>query len=368
MTARQRFVAAAVIATALAFGARRGEAHKPITSPYTFNEHVFPILEARCLQCHAPGGAAPMALTTHAETVPWGESIRMELIAGHMPPWPVLTSPARFRNAGALSGRELNILLTWASGGTPVGDANRTPAYTSPSGWPLGDPDLALQMASPFTLGADQQEAVAEFGIATGTTETRWLRAIDLRPGTPAIVRSATVSIGNQLLALWLPGERPVPLDGGHGWRLPAGAELRLRVRYRKTWEYGQKEMTDRTTVGLYFTGGPSRDVQSLALTPGTSTVAADSRALAVHADPALGDVELRAVAVRPDRSREELITLRPRPEWARRYWFAEPIALPRGTRIELTAKPVSAVLPPGATVAPSASKAAPRLFLDVLR
>src|SRR5688572_28861137 len=106
---------AAVILAAVALHAPPGHAHKPITSPYTFNEHVFPILRQRCLQCHMAGGAGPMSLATHAEAVPWGESIRMELIAGHMPPWPVTSAPGRFRHAGALTGRELNVLLTWAS-------------------------------------------------------------------------------------------------------------------------------------------------------------------------------------------------------------------------------------------------------------
>jgi hypothetical protein len=44
----------------LALSASSGEAHKPITSPYTFNEDVFPILRDRCGRCHVAGGAAPM--------------------------------------------------------------------------------------------------------------------------------------------------------------------------------------------------------------------------------------------------------------------------------------------------------------------
>ena len=57
------------------------DAHKPITSPYTFAEDVLPILRERCATCHVAGGPAPMPLTTVEETVPWGESIRLELIA-----------------------------------------------------------------------------------------------------------------------------------------------------------------------------------------------------------------------------------------------------------------------------------------------
>jgi hypothetical protein len=41
---------------------------------------------------------------------------------------------------------------------------------------------------------------------------------------------------------------------------------------------------------------------------------------------------------VRPDGSRAPLIRLNTRPDWDRRYWFDQPIALPRGTRVEVTA------------------------------
>ena len=47
-----------------------GRAHKPITSPFTYNEEVFPILRDRCARCHVPDGVAPMSLMTYEDTVP----------------------------------------------------------------------------------------------------------------------------------------------------------------------------------------------------------------------------------------------------------------------------------------------------------
>ena len=92
---------------AVALASTRGNAHKPITSPYTYNEDVFPILRDRCGRCHVSGGVAPMSLMTYKDAFPWGESIRTELIAGHMPPWRVDNAVSMFRNARPLSGREL---------------------------------------------------------------------------------------------------------------------------------------------------------------------------------------------------------------------------------------------------------------------
>src|SRR4051794_39701620 len=109
MWTRARCGAAVLAGAVLAYGVT-GEAHKPVTSPFTFNQHVFPILRDRCGACHVSGGVAPMSLMTHAEAVPWAESIRSELIAGHMPPWPVDMPRDRFLNADTLTARELNVI------------------------------------------------------------------------------------------------------------------------------------------------------------------------------------------------------------------------------------------------------------------
>src|SRR5688572_1149239 len=173
-----------------------GVAHKPITSPYTFNDDVFPIVKERCGGCHYPGGVAPMSLLTHADAVPWGESLRAELMAGHMPPWLIDSAAGRFRNVQGMTGRELNILLTWASGGTPLGDPEKAPpAITAGRQWPLGPPDVVLPLGNEVTVPADVPEYVGEFIVPTGWSEARLIRAVDLLPGTPAIVRSATVSV-----------------------------------------------------------------------------------------------------------------------------------------------------------------------------
>ena len=54
---------------------------------------------------------------------------------------------------------------------------------------------------------------------------------------------------------------------------------------------------------------------------------------------PKLANTAVSVVAERPDGSRVDLIAFHPRPDWARRYWFVEPIPLPRNTKISVTAK-----------------------------
>jgi hypothetical protein len=150
---------------------------------------------------------------------------------------------------------------------------------------------------------------------------------------------------------------------------LPAGAELVVRVQYRKTWEYERRAMTDRSSVGLYFTDGTASEVLAVPLGGDETALSEDLRALAIYPDPSMASARVRVTAVRPDGSREELIAFRPKPGWARRYWFAEPIALPRGTRITVTTDGSPPLLAPGA-LPPAAppDPSAMRLTLNAIR
>ena len=86
----------------LIFATPHTDAHTPVTSKYDYNKDVFPLLREHCGDCHVPGGPAPMSLVTYGAAMPWAESIREELTAGRMPPWPVdPTSPAIIPRSGA---------------------------------------------------------------------------------------------------------------------------------------------------------------------------------------------------------------------------------------------------------------------------
>src|SRR5512144_913098 len=75
----------------LAVGSASLNAHKAVTSKYTYTEDVFPILRDKCGRCHAEGGAAPMSLLAYKDgsggAVAWAESMREMLVSLAMPPW-----------------------------------------------------------------------------------------------------------------------------------------------------------------------------------------------------------------------------------------------------------------------------------------
>jgi hypothetical protein len=351
-------VAAALLSTA------PGQAHKAITSKYTYNDDVFPILRDRCSRCHVAGGVAPMSLMTYDDAFPWAESIRAELIASHMPPWNADEGFGDLKHAHALTPKEIDVVLTWATGGNPRGALDqKVPDVKLKNEWALGPPDLALKLPADFTLAADKMEDTQEFTLPSGTTEARWVRAVDLLPGTPSIVRSATIFVKEpaappaaapspeRVLAHWLPGQDPDPADSGIAFRLPAGAQIGVRIHYKKTWQFEGKALDDRSTVGVYF--APVKEahelltvpIESPALAAGQNqtvtfshTFADEVRAVAMSPDSVPPNISLQVEAVRPDGSRTPMIRINTRADWDRRYWFEKPLTLARGTKIEVKA------------------------------
>lgn len=328
----------------------RIEAHKPITSPYTFAEDVLPILRDRCATCHVAGGPAPMALTTAEEAVPWGESIRLELTAGHMPPWSAVSNGRRLRHAEGLSARELNVLLTWVTGGTPPGDAKPAPPDAARAEWALGLPDLTLPLPE-VAVAPDQAEVIREIVLPLDAPARRPLRAVDLRPGTRSLVRSARVAVRTAagagsvetLVGLWVPGDAPVALPGGTAFAVPGDADLVVTLRLKKTWEHERDAMSDRSTLALYFANAGAvpvgaRGVGGAGIVT-SETLAADTRMLAVYPTAAAAGATITIDATPAGGLMQRVLEFSPQRGWERRYWLDGPLDLPRGTRLQTSVK-----------------------------
>jgi len=222
------------------------------------------------------------------------------------------------------------------------------------------------------------------------------VRAVDLLPGTPSIVRSATIfvkaadqaaaagPVPERVLGLWLPGQEPAP-DEHVAVKLPAGAQIGVRIHYKKTWQFEGKALTDRSTVGLYFAPSAVTELLSLPIdSPAAGAGAAqtvtfsrtlpdDVQALALSPDKVPSNISLQVEAVKPDGSRVPMIRLNTRADWDRRYWFEKPLTLPRGTRVEVTANlqdpdMLSAAFTSTPGAAPATAKSSPmRLTLNVI-
>ncbi|MGE0361917.1 MAG: hypothetical protein AB7H93_11620 [Vicinamibacterales bacterium] len=249
-------VAAAVLAVVIAVTATTpARAHKAITSKYLFNEDMFPLFRDHCGRCHVDGGVAPMSLLTYDDAAPWAESLRLELLSEDPPkPW----------HAFSLTAREFDMILVWANGGAPRGDvAKAPPAVPLRNDWASGPPDLAVKMPTPFLLAGAANEATHDVVLDVSAAAGKSLRAVDLLPGLPAIVRIAELSLKRadgttQALGTWLPG-RADAVALTQPVMVPTGASILVRIGYARTWKYESQDLSDASSVGLYFAGAPSR-------------------------------------------------------------------------------------------------------------
>jgi hypothetical protein len=330
---------AVVAATLIAFAVRPADAHKPITSRYTYNSDVFPLFSARCGECHRTGGPAPMSLLEYKNAVPWAESIREELVAEKMPPSFVDPFGPAVRGSHLITPKELDTIITWATGGTPEGDPSQRPAPPAAADeWPMGKPDVVLAMPAAHAVSASVTEEVTELTLDSGLTERRWVKGADLQPGDPSIVRDATISVEHgPVLAMWVPGEHAALAPDEAAFEVPARARLTLRIHYKKGWQDERTEKMDRSRVGLYFAApaAAGHSISSIGL-DGTVPERVSVVAVRPRLDRPYGSIDVHALLT--EGTTIPLLRLsHPRPEWPRRYWLEKPIALPAGARIAIT-------------------------------
>ena len=159
----------------------------------TFTKDVAPIFQAKCEACHRPGSIAPMSLVTFQESRPWARSIKSRVETRQMPPWHLdkTVGIQDFKNDRSLTDDELATVVAWVDGGSPMGNPADMPApvqWPDASKWNFaeifdGPPDLVIS-SKPFTMPAVANDAWWKPVVPTGLTEDRWVRAIEMRPGT----------------------------------------------------------------------------------------------------------------------------------------------------------------------------------------
>ncbi len=272
-------------------------------------------------------------------------------------------------------------MTRWADAGALEGDPKDLPIRPEfAEGWRLGEPDLVLEMPEPFEVAAKGTDVFRCFVIPTGLTEDRTVAAVEFRPGNRRIVHHAlffldTTGRARKLeeqddgpgyqsfggvgvtptggLGGWAPGFNQRRLPEGVGRLLKAGSDLVLQVHYHPT---GKSE-TDRSSIGVYFTKTPVSATKILApvplinrdiaIEPGDSHYRRTTRFTLPVAAHAYGITphmhwlgkEMKVTARRPDGQDVPLIWIKDWDfNWQNLYVFAEPVALPAGTTIELQA------------------------------
>ena len=354
-----------------------------VSAAPTYTADIRPILERRCVKCHAPGEVAPMPLRSYQEVRPWAKSIKEEVELRRMPPWHAMPSHHAFRNDRSLSETEIKTIAEWVDRGSPEGEtAPPIPVAAAASGWKLGTPDIVVEVPGfqvpargvlpynflivPLHLDHDVWVRAAEFRIDQRQV-VHHMNAFVRPPGSsylagfpretvfaPTVAQRAVKREGEglfarrQLLLGYEPGYAPMDWLPDSAKLIPAGSDLILEIHYNPNG----KAVVDHSHFGLYFAKGTPRHrilaidtLRNLDLQIPPGDAAYRSTAAATFEEPVkllalqphmhLRGKSMRVTAVYPDQRDEVLLDV-PKYDfnWQTTYVLARPLALPAGTKL----------------------------------
>jgi Flp pilus assembly protein TadD len=301
-----------------------------------------------------------------------------------MPPWPPERGFGDFAGDRSLSDAQIRLFAEWVAQGKPRGEPADLPPQPRFSGkWQMGAPDLILRMAKPFVLSANGSDIFRNFIVPNGLRETKYVRAIELRPGNTRVVHHANVVLdrtralrkresedgrpgfaGMDVITeaaagdfdpdshflFWKPGTVLHPEPADMSWRLDPGTDLILNLHLQPS---GKPE-TIQAELGLYFAQGPPTRFPMLIqlehdgaidIPPGDQrfaitdslTLPVDVDVLAIYPHAHYVGKRIEAWATLPDGTHRRLIRI---PDWDINwqavYDYRRPIALPKGSQIAM--------------------------------
>ena len=332
--------------------------HVPITTKIVFNREIAQIFQKKCFQCHTDGNVA-MALTTYKETRPWAVAIKEEILEREMPPWSAAGGYGHFANDMSLTAREISLILSWADGGAPSGvllaDEDKQPVFVpSLTSWEQGEPDAIVKIADNVKIAAGAPFKVERFEVATGLKQAKWLRALQLNPADRRPIRYAAIydSRSGRWLGTWTPSTQVSALPAGSAVQLPVGGRLAIEVGYRGSPD---GDFTGAADLGLYFAEQrPSQVASAIEITAPAVSVVAGKKGERVRTETTIksatsaaalwpklgpGAKSFELTAIRTDGTVEPMLWLNNyRAEWPTSYVLKEPVSLPPGTRVVMTA------------------------------
>jgi len=361
--------------------ARQSSSAAASAGQVTFNRDIAPIVFRSCATCHRPGEAAPFSLLNYSDAKKHARQIAEVTQSRAMPPWLPEPQKLKFADELRLADAEINRIQRWVEQGAVEGDpADLPPQPRFVEGWRLGKPDLVLTANKPLTLPPSGTDTYWNFIFPVPIQETRWVKAVEIRPGDKRYVHHANILVdragssrkretepgagfgGMEIriesqdfdpdshLLFWKPGTIPSVEPEGMALRLDKGTDLILNTHLQPS---GKPEVI-QPSIGLYFTPHPATKLPMLLqlendakldIPPGQKdflvtddfTLPIDVELLAIYPHAHYLGKDIQAFATMPDGTRKTLIHI---PHWNLNwqavYRYAEPVRLPKATKVSL--------------------------------
>ena len=277
-----------LVSVVLALGAVATAERPAAGAAPTFTKDVAPILYNNCVSCHREGDIAPMALVSYQDARPWARAIKSKVVGREMPPWGADPQHGRFNDDRSLSQKQIDVIAAWVDAGAPRGDDADLPKLpTFANGWSHGEPDAVIEMPVDFEIPAEGEVEVTDFFVRTPFKTDVYVKALEVRPGTPGVVHHAGLYVIDRLpegatlvngrvldangrvmsrnavaranggsatqeiqkLLSFVPGRGYEQYQGDAGQLIKAGSYIDFYMHYQPNG----LARTDRTKLGLYF-------------------------------------------------------------------------------------------------------------------
>jgi Flp pilus assembly protein TadD len=344
----------------------------------TYRRDVEPIVFEHCVKCHHPGGSAPFSLTTYADVKKRAQLVAKVTAQRIMPPWLPEPGHGAFIGERRLSDEQIGKIAAWVKAGalhgTPA-NPGRKPSWSSD--WQLGPPDLVVTMPESYTLPESGPDVYRNFVIPDAIPQDVYLRAIEFRPGNPAIhhafiyfdakggARELDAREGelgfpgmdpgdgaqpaNAMFCSWQPGRGAEEAPPGYSTPLKKGTDLVFQMHMRST---GKPEPI-QPSVALYFTDKPPAGLSYLFLLRSVQIdIPAEASDYAIESSYQLPvDVKIISIlphmhylgreaqgwAELPDGKRIELLLIKRWDfNWQTDFRYKSPVLLPKGTTVRM--------------------------------
>jgi Tfp pilus assembly protein PilF len=347
----------------------------------TFNRDIAPIVFHSCASCHRPGEAAPFSLLTYEDVKKHARQIAEVTRTHNMPPWLPAPQELKFADEMQLPDSQIALIQKWVDEGAVEGSvADQPPQPKFVKGWQLGAPDLILSAEKPLVLPPQGTDTYWNFIFRLPIQETRWVKAVEIRPGDKRYVHHANILVdragslrsreaapgagfgGMEIriesqvfdpdshLLFWKPGTIPYVEPEGMALRLDKGTDLILNTHLQPS---GKPEVI-QPSIGLYFTSTPASKLPMLLQLENDAaldipageknfkvsdefTLPIDVQLLAIYPHAHYLGKDIQAFAILPDGTQKTLIHI---PQWNLSwqavYRYEQPVLLPKGTTITL--------------------------------
>jgi len=334
---------------------------KPPKEPVLFFEHVAPILQKHCQECHHAGGESPFSLVSLDEVRAQAEMIAEVVADRRMPPW-YASRKYHFSNERGLTAAERDSIVAWVKAGRAAGDASKAPPPLtfSDSKWEIGQPDLVLTAVETHSLPADGFVDYKYVVLPHVFWQDTWISAAEILPSNPSVVHHSNLAywtVGQDFSASnfvtgRVPGGTAMTLRDGVAFRIPKGSVIGLQIHYTTTGKPEKNKMS----VGFSFPRSNVRqELRHLQVTtskyeipPGAAahevkasrTLAMDATGIGMFSHMHLRGKDMTFVARPPEGEAETLLAIpNYHYDWQQNYrWQPGTKKFAKGTRIEVTA------------------------------